>query len=265
MSDLKITACIITLNEADRIDDCLASLSCVDEIVVVDSGSTDDTAARCAAAGAVFVHHDWPGHVAQKQYAVDRASNDWVLCLDADERLSEPLRRAIEALKRDGAAGVEGVAGFRLNRHTEYLGRWIDHSGWYPQWRLRLFDRRTGGWTGTNPHDRVEVKGTVRDLDGDLFHHTYRSLSDHLRTIDNFTTIAAKERYARGDRFSVLSMLFGSAWRTFRTYVLRRGFLDGKPGLILAVMAGYYVFLKHAKLYEIARRGGATGEGTTAG
>ena len=260
MSEIKISACIITLDEADRIGACLESLSVVDEIIVVDSGSTDGTREICRECGATVFENAWPGHVEQKNHAVERATNDWVLCLDADERLSDPLAAAIRALK---ATGPGDHRAFALNRHTEYLGRWIDHCGWYPQWRTRLFDRRHGRWTGTNPHDRVAVDGGVGSLDGDLLHHTYRSLSDHLKTIDNFTSIAARERHAKGERSGVFKMLFGSLWRTFRVYILRRGFLDGRPGLILAVMAGYYVFLKHAKLYEIERgkrAGDASGE-----
>jgi glycosyltransferase involved in cell wall biosynthesis len=250
---LRLSVCIITRDEEDRIGDCLASLEGVaDEVVVVDSGSTDRTRALAAERGAKVIEHEWPGHVQQKNHAVARASHEWVLCIDADERLSPELARAIERLR---SAGPGEVRGFYLNRHTRYLGRWIDHGGWYPEWRLRLFDRGAGGWTGVNPHDRVEVQGPTARLDGDLFHHTYRSVSDHLRTIDNFTTIAARERRRAGRRFSVTMMLVGPAWRFLRMYVLRRGFLDGLPGLVLALMAGYYVFLKHVKLLELELTG----------
>lgn len=253
---VKISACIITRDEADRIGPCLASLDVADEIVVVDSGSTDRTREICRDHGARVLENEWPGHVAQKNHAVEHATYDWVLCVDADERLSDALRAAVRAFK----ATDPEHAGYALNRHTEYLGRWIDHCGWYPQWRVRLFDRRRGRWGGTNPHDRVEVDGATGRLDGDLEHHTYRSLRDHVRTIDNFTTIAARERHAAGKRFNPLAMLVGSAWRSFRIYVLRLGFLDGVPGLILAGMAGYYVFLKHAKLFELERQARAEGD-----
>jgi len=254
---VKITACIITRDEEDRLGDCLASLAGVDEIVVVDSGSTDATRAVAEAAGARVVERDWPGHVAQKNRAVEMATHDWVLCLDADERLSPELDAAIRAVKRDGPGAVRG---YHLNRHTEYLGRWINHGGWYPQWRLRLFDRRAGGWTGVDPHDRVEVSGSTARLSGDLRHHTYRDLSDHVRTINSFTSIAARERRSAGRRFSPVMMIVGPLWRISRTYVLRLGFLDGRPGLVLGDMAGYYVFLKHAKLLELEREARMTGE-----
>ncbi|MBN2490966.1 MAG: glycosyltransferase family 2 protein [Planctomycetes bacterium] len=251
---LRITACIITRDEEDRIGDCLASLAGVaDEVVVVDSGSTDRTRAIAAERGARVIEHAWSGHVQQKNHAVAQAASDWVLCLDADERLGAELARAIGRVK---AAGPGAVRGFFVNRHTRYLGRWIRHGGWYPQWRLRLFDRRAGRWTGTDPHDRVEVAGPTARLDGDLLHDTYRSVSDHLRTIDSFTTIAARERRRAGRRFHVAMMLAGPVWRFVRMYVLRAGFLDGLPGLVLALMAGYYVFLKHLKLFELERAGG---------
>jgi glycosyltransferase involved in cell wall biosynthesis len=253
MGAVKLSACIITLNEADRIGACLTSLDVADEIVVVDSGSEDRTREICRERGARVIDNAWPGHVEQKNHAIENAAHDWVLCIDADERLSDELRAAIRAWKE----AEPDAPGYALNRHTEYLGRWIDHCGWYPQWRVRLFDRRRGRWVGTNPHDRVEVDGTAGRIAGDLNHHTYRDLRDHLRTIDNFTTIAAKERHASGKRFNPFAMLFGAWWRTTRIYVFRLGFLDGVPGLILAVMAGYYVFLKHAKLFELQRRAGA--------
>jgi len=246
----KLSACIITRDEADRIGACLESLLVADEVVVVDSGSTDDTREICRARGAVVVERAWPGHVEQKNHAVQCASHDWVVCLDADERLSPELQASIRALKERDPGPVRG---YLLNRHTEYLGKWINHGGWYPQWRLRLFNRDAGGWTGVNPHDRVEVEGPTARLEGDLLHHTYRDLRDHLRTLDNFTTIAARARHAQGRRFSTTAMVLGPAWRFFRMYLLRLGFLDGLPGLVMAIMASYYVFLKHAKLLELSR------------
>jgi len=248
----KLSACIITRDEEDRIAACLESLEVADEVVVVDSGSTDRTRDICRARGAVVIEREWPGHVEQKNHAVRCACHDWVLCLDADERLSPALQASIRALK-ESDPGV--VRGYHLNRHTEYLGKWMNHGGWYPQWRLRLFHRGAGGWTGINPHDRVEVEGPTGRLEGDLLHHTYRDLSDHLRTIDRFTTIAARARYAQGKRFNVLLLLFGPAWRFFRMYILRLGFLDGVQGLVLAFMAAYYVSLKHAKLLELDLEG----------
>ena len=251
---LRISACIITLNEEDRIGDCLdslASLGVADEVVVVDSGSSDRTRTIAEARGARVVEHAWAGHVAQKNHAVSQATHDWVLSLDADERLGPELQAALLRLKCEGPGPVRG---FYLNRHTEYLGRWINHGGWYPQWRLRLFHRDAGGWTGVDPHDRVEVDGPTARLPGDLLHHTYRDLSDHVRTINQFTSIAARERYEAGRRFHPVMALAGPLWRAFRMYVLRLGFLDGWPGLVLAVMASYYVFLKHVKLLDCERR-----------
>jgi len=256
-SRFRISACIITCDEEDRLGPCLDSLAGVaDEIVVVDSGSRDRTRELARERGARVVERGWPGHVEQKNHAIAAAAHDWVLSLDADERLSPELEASITALKTRGPGAERG---YFLNRHTEYLGRWINHGGWYPQWRLRLFHRGAGRWTGENPHDRVEVEGACGKLEGDLLHHTYRSLSDHVRTINSFTSIAARERYRAGRRFRVTSTLVGPAWRFFRMYVLRLGFLDGVAGLVLAIMAGYYVFLKHAKLLELQLEAGRSG------
>jgi glycosyltransferase involved in cell wall biosynthesis len=250
---VKVSAVIIAKDEAREIEACLESVAFCDEVLVVDSGSTDATVDLARAAGARVVVTDWPGYVAQKQRAAQMAANDWVLSIDADERVDERLRAAIERVR---AAGEPDAAGFEVTRHTFYLGRWIDHGGWFPEWRVRLFDRRRGRWGGVDPHDHVELDGPKRRLaEGEVSHFTYRSVAEHLRQIDRFTTIAAREKVARGRTRSLLAMLFRPPARFLRMYVLRAGFLDGRAGFVLAALASYYVFLKYVKVWELSGYG----------
>jgi glycosyltransferase involved in cell wall biosynthesis len=250
---VKLTAAIIARNEARNIVDCVRSVAFCDEVLVVDSGSTDGTPDLARAAGARVVVTDWPGWVAQKNRAAGLASHDWVLSLDADERVDERLRGELERLR---AAGEPAAPGYEVTRHVFYLGRWIDHGGWFPEWRTRLFDRRRARWVGVDPHDRLETDGPPgRIAVGELQHFTYRSIAEHVAQIDRFTTVAAKEKVARGARGSLLSMLFRPPARFLKMYVLRLGFLDGRAGFFLAAMAAWYVFLKYAKVWELGGYG----------
>ena len=252
MPRLPVSVCIITKDEEVNLPDCLASVRWADEIVVVDSRSVDRTREIAAAAGARVIERDFPGHIEQKNFAIDQARHDWVLCLDADERLSPELSASVQ-----GALGDPGGCdGFQCARLTFHVGRPIRHGGWYPDRKIRLFDRRRGRWEGRNPHDRVEVQGRVGRLAGDLLHYSYRSISDHLRQIDFFTAIAAKEKRARGERASFARLALRPGWKFLRMYVLKGGFLDGLAGFIVAVLGAYYVFLKYAKLREIERADG---------
>ncbi len=249
-----LSACVIAFQEADRIGDCLASLAFCDEVLVVDSHSSDATRAIAAAAGARVIERDWPGHVAQKAFAVAAASHDWVLCVDADERVSPELRAEIERL-RD--AGFAGPPGYTMPRLSSYLGRWIRHGSWYPNRQLRLFDRRRGRWAGEDPHDRVRLDGRPGRLRGRLLHHPYRTLSDHLATIDRYTTITAQGLQRRGRRARASDLWLRPPARFLHSYLLRGGFLDGWRGLLLAAMTSHYVRIKYAKLLALERGGGA--------
>lgn len=248
----RISACIIAFNEEDRIGACLASVAFCDEVVVVDSRSADGTRDVAREAGARVIERDWPGHVDQKEFAIRAAQNEWVLCVDADERISEPLRDEILALRE---AGFPGHTGWRMPRMSRYLGRWIRHGTWYPDRQLRLFDRRRGRWGGHDPHDKVVLEGTVGRLAGDLLHEPYRSLSEHLATIEKYTTIMAEGMYARGRRCSVLNLITNPALRFVRFYVLKAGFLEGWRGLVMAFLAAHYVRLKYTKLLVLQRIG----------
>ena len=250
----KLSGCIIAMDEEDRIAGCLQSLDFCDEIVVVDSHSRDQTREIAAARGARVIERDWPGHVAQKEFAIRAASHDWVLCVDADERISAPLRAEILAL-RD--AGFPGAAGWRFPRLSSYLGRWMRHGGWYPDRQLRLFDRRRGRWGGHDPHDRVELESEPGTLRGDLLHHPYRSFAEHLRTIDKYTTIMAEGLHKRGKRASALHLVVGPCARFVRFYFLHLGILEGWRGLLQAYLAAHYGRLKYAKLLVLQNQGEA--------
>ncbi|MCA9315537.1 MAG: glycosyltransferase family 2 protein [Planctomycetes bacterium] len=248
-----ISACIIAKDEADRIDRCLASVAWCDEIVVLDSGSRDDTVERCRRAGARVVETDWPGWVKQKQRAAEAASHDWVFSLDADERVDDELRDALLRVRDSGAlAGDDAPAAYAVRRRVWFLGRWIKHGGWYPEWRSRLFDRRRAHWAGVDPHDRVEADGRVERIPvGHLEHYTFRSFDDYGAKMNRFSTVAAEAKKERGRVASWWDLVMRPGFRFFRMYVLRRGFLDGRAGYILARLASTSVFLKYAKLWDL--------------
>jgi len=243
---VKISATIITLNEERNLPRALESLDCVDEVVLVDSGSTDRTCEIACRHGARVLTNPWPGYAAQKNFAAAQASHDWILSLDADEALSEPLSAAVTRLRQQGPQ----AAAYGMPRRAQYLGRWILHSGWYPDEKVRLYDRTRARWSGDYVHESVQVDGAVGRLDGDLLHYTCDSLSQHLRTLDRYTTLAAAELRASGRRAGPARLLLAPPWTFLRTYVLQQGFRDGRQGLLISAMAAWYVFLKWAKTLE---------------
>ncbi len=240
---MKISATIICVNEELKIARAIESLRCCDEIVVVDSGSSDRTVEIARNLGARVVESPWPGYAKQKNLAAAAAENDWIFSLDADEALSEALEAEIWQLKK---AGPEYDA-YTMPRMAQYLGRWILHSGWYPDRKVRLYHRDKAAWVGEFVHESVEVKGTVGHLKSNLLHYTCDSLSEHLRSMDRYTTLAAQEVVSRGEKVTGRNLIVDPAWTFFRTYVLQAGFLDGHEGLIIANMAAAYTFLKYAK------------------
>ncbi len=239
----KVSATIITLNEEHKIARAIESLFCCDEIVVLDSGSTDATCAVARRLQAKVMEEPWRGYAAQKNRAAECASHNWILSLDADEALSEELQAEIVALKQDGFRH----AGYAMPRLAQYLGTWIRHSGWYPDRKIRLYDRRHGSWQGDYVHESVTIDNEAGALNGSILHFTCDTLSEHLRTLDRYTSLAAEELQARGRHPSLLHLLANPAWTFFRAYVLQRGFLDGFAGLAIAHMAALYTFLKYAK------------------
>jgi len=247
----RISACIITLNEADRLGACLKSLDFCDEIIVVDSGSTDGTRELATNHGARVLHRDFDGYRTQKDFAVHAASHDWVLCLDADERVGAALRRAILAVQ---AGGFANASGYRFARATEYFGKVLRHGNAYPDRVLRLFDRTRGGWRGDREiHEHVIVEGRVGVLDGDLDHEAYRSLSDQRRRLQHYADLMARDMHARGRRAHLWNIILNPFWRCLRGYVLRGGFLDGWRGLVYAYVEADYVRQKFIKLWLLDR------------
>jgi glycosyltransferase involved in cell wall biosynthesis len=247
----RLSACIITRDEADRIEACLDSLAFCDEIVLVDSGSADATRELAAAKGARVLTRAFDGYRAQKDFAVQQAQHDWVLCLDADERVTPALRAAIEAVQ---ATGFGAAAGYRFARATEYFGAFLRHGNAYPDRVLRLFDRRRGGWRGGREiHEHASVDGTVVTLAGELEHRAYRSLGDQLRRLEHYARLMAHDMHARGRRAHLWNMLLNPFWRFVRGYLLRRGFLDGWRGLVFAWVEANYVRQKFIMLWLVER------------
>jgi glycosyltransferase involved in cell wall biosynthesis len=246
----RLSACIITYNEADRIEACLRSVSFCDETVVVDSHSTDSTREIAASLGARVIERDWPGYRSQKQFAVEAAGSDWVLCLDADERLSPELRTEIETVR---TKGFVGHAGWSVPRITDYFGRFLRHGNAYPDRLIRLFDRRSGGWTGNEIHENTQVLGSVGRLGGHLEHYSYRSLTDHLNRMQRYADLMAHALYGRGKRCGLLKVLANPLWRFVRGYFIRLGFLDGWRGLVFALVEASYVRKKYLGLYMLSK------------
>jgi glycosyltransferase involved in cell wall biosynthesis len=240
---MKISATIITYNEERNLPRAIESLRCCDEILVVDSGSTDRTVELAERLGARVIEANWRGYAGQKNYASDKASYDWILSLDADEALSEDLEAEIWQLKKNGP----NYDAYTVPRLAQYLGKWILYSGWYPDRKMRLFDRRKSCWVGDYVHESVNVNGTVGELKGNLLHYTCGSLTEHLKTMDRYTTLAAEELAARKKPIGMRHLLLEPFWAFFKTYALKRGFLDGLEGLTIAYMAALYTFLKYAK------------------
>ncbi len=240
---MKISATIITFNEERNIARVLESLRCCDEVLVLDSGSNDRTVEIATKLGARVVEASWHGYAAQKNIATELAAHDWILSLDADESVSEALEAEIWHIKKSGPE----AAGYSMPRLAQYLGRWILHSGWYPDRKVRLFDRRKALWVGKFVHESVKVNGPVIQLQSNLLHFTCDSLSQHLRSMDGYTTLAAQEIVSRGITVNLSRMLFDPMWTFFRTYILKLGFLDGPEGLAIAYMAATYNFVKFFK------------------
>jgi glycosyltransferase involved in cell wall biosynthesis len=244
---------IITYNEEKRIADCLSSVVWADEIVVVDSYSSDKTVEICRKFGARVIQHRWPGHIKQKNYALTQATHDWVLSLDADEVASPELAAQVQRLMQQEHPEM---AGYYVPRQTYYLGRWIKHCGWYPDYKLRLFDRRRAHWGGEDPHDSVICEGKTARLSGCLYHYSFDNLAAHLDTIDRFTSIAAAERHKKGDKAGLGQLLLRPPLTFLKMYLLQLGFLDGMPGLIVCVLSACHVFIKYAKLWELGYAAG---------
>jgi glycosyltransferase involved in cell wall biosynthesis len=240
---MKITATVITLNEERNVARAIESLRCADEILIVDSGSTDRTVELAEKLGVRVLEAGWLGYAAQKNWAAEHATHEWILSLDADEALSEALEAEIWNLKKTGPA----FDAYTMPRLARYLGRWIYHSGWYPDRKVRLYHRDQAKWVGDFVHESVQARGRVGHLNSNILHFTCESLSEHVKTMDRYTTLAAQELAARKVKVPLSRLIVDPAWTFVKSYFLQRGFLDGPEGLTIAHMAAFYTFLKYSK------------------
>lgn len=245
---MKISATIITLNEESNIKAACESVAWADEIVVVDSGSTDATRAVAEACGARVITNPWPGFGAQKQFAVEQAKHEWIFSLDADERVSDELKKSIESLKESNLAD-----GYEIARRTQYQGRWIRGGGWYPDRQLRLFKKTKGHWKQRHIHESVtmDAGARVERLNGDLLHYTSQNAAHHHRMIgERYAPLAARQMFEEGRRTSVLGVASAGPAAFIRSLILKGGLRDGFAGFTIASFAAHHAFLKHLMLWE---------------
>lgn len=252
MNSVPVSAVIISFNEENNIGRCIHSLKgVVDEIIVLDSGSGDDTVKIAESLGAKVFTHPFDGHIEQKNRAITYASNPYILSLDADEALDETLQQSIIKVKSNWTAD-----GYTMNRSNQYCGRWMRHSGWYPDRKLRLWDSRQGRWGGINPHDRYEMDpgARIQHLNGDILHYTISDIKAHLKQLDYFTDISASEYYNKGKRTGILDLTLRPWYRFIRDYFFKGGILDGWQGFQVCIMSSFSTFLKYVKLRELEKK-----------
>jgi glycosyltransferase involved in cell wall biosynthesis len=244
-----VSVVVITFNEEDNIERCLLSVQDIaDEIVVVDSLSTDKTKEICLRLGVKFIEQPFLGYVEQKNKALEHCQYPHVLSLDADEALSDQLKASILKAKENWTSD-----GYEFNRLTNYCGKWIRHTDWYPDRKLRLFDKRKGKWEGINPHDKYMLQpGCPQSfLKGDLLHYSFPSIDDHLDVVKKFTSIMAKESFDKGKKVNGISLYFSPFWKFIKSYFIRLGFLDGYYGFVVSMISAHATFIKYVKIKEL--------------
>jgi glycosyltransferase involved in cell wall biosynthesis len=250
-----ISAVIITFNEARNIKRCIESLlGIADDIVVVDSFSTDKTKEICESLGVRFVEHVFEGHIEQKNWAITQAKYPHILSLDADEALDEKLKQHILKVKSNWVAD-----GYEMNRLTNYCGHWIHHCGWYPDTKLRLWDSRKGAWGGTNPHDKYELfdkNATIVKLEGDILHYSYYTLNDHYKQVEYFTTILAKAQFEKGKKAPFVTLILSPIVKFIKDFIIKKGFLDGKIGFRICRISAFATYTKYKKLRRLIQTKG---------
>ena len=242
-----VSVYVLTFNNRRTIEQCLKSLDWAEELVVVDSFSTDGTYEVCQQYTPKTYQRKWTGHRDQYQYAADLTAKSWKMFVDADEEVPPEL---VEEIRRELDGGAKGCDGFFVYRRTYYLGRWIRYGGWYPDGEIRLYRGNKGRWEG-GLHAKVVVDGTVGFLKNQYLHYTYRDISDQIHTIDRYSQIAAEDMARNGEKMSVFKLLFHPPFRFIKEYLFKLGFRDGLPGLIIVVSTMFYVFIKYAKLWEL--------------
>jgi glycosyltransferase involved in cell wall biosynthesis len=245
---LKISATIIVRNEEANIAAVCETVSWADEIVIVDSDSTDRTVEIARRYTGQVFNRPFQGYRDKHEFADSQATGDWILWIDADERITSELRLSLDDLKRQDPSTLPD--GFRIARRTQYLGRWIEHSGWYPDYQMRLYRKAASYWDGVAPHETARVRGRVETLPGEFLHYTKRNLSEHHRVLDEYTTLAAEHLVKNRKRARGIDLIVLSIASFIRTYFIKQGFRDGVPGLIIAMFTAYSVFLKYAKIWE---------------
>jgi glycosyltransferase involved in cell wall biosynthesis len=246
----QISVVIITFNEERNIARCIQSVQRIaDDIVVVDSYSTDKTEEICKSFGARFVQHKFEGHIEQKNWAITQAEFPCILSLDADEALDETLQESIAEIKNKWTHD-----GYCMNRLTNYCGKWIYHCGWYPDTKLRLWDSRKGKWGGVNPHDRFEMSGgdtNTRHINGNILHYSYYTIEDHYKQVNYFTDILSKSQFEKGKRATNVTLYFSPVVKFIRDYFLMLGILDGAEGFTISRISAYATYLKYKKLRQL--------------
>lgn len=256
MRQMKITATIITFNEAKNIREACESVAFADEILVVDSQSTDTTRELALACGARVISKQWPGFAAQKQFAADEAKHEWIFSLDADERVSGELRDAILELMRTDDSKL--ADGYRIARRSFYMGRWIRGGGWYPDYQLRLYRRSCGRWEGAFIHESVRMAkdARVEIINGDILHYSVRDASHHHRMIgERYAPLSARQMYESGRRTSPMAIAIAGPAAFIRGFILKGGFRDGLAGFAIARFAAHHAFLKNLILWEMQQSG----------
>jgi len=245
---MTLSVCVICRNEEPNIGRCLESAKWTDEIIVVDAMSQDKTVEIAREYTDKVYQKAWPGYVDQKNFAISKANGSWVLSVDADEEITESLRDEILGEIKKGDA----KDGYRIPRRSFYQGRWINHSGYYPDRQLRLFRRKQGQWTGGRVHEKVDIQGSIGDLKEDLLHYPYKgTISGQLQTVNSFSSLIAADMHERGKHYHVLLLLLRPTFKFLEVYLLKRGFLDGVAGFIIAVTSAYAVFVRYVKLREL--------------
>ena len=247
MEKVPVSVYVLTYNNRRTIEQCLKSLDWAEELVIVDSFSTDGTYEICQRYSDKTLQRKWVGHRDQYQYAADQTTRDWIMFVDADEEIPRELAEEIRKVLEEGTNKVDG---FLAYRRTHYLGRWIRFGGWYPDCEIRLYRRDKGRWEG-GLHAKVVVNGRVDSLKNQYLHYTYRDISDQILTIDRYSRIAAEDMFKNGEKFNLFKLLFHPPFRFIKEYLFKSGFRDGLPGLIIVVSTMFYVFIKHAKLWEL--------------
>jgi glycosyltransferase involved in cell wall biosynthesis len=255
---IPVSVYVLTSNNRRTIERCLRSLSWAEELIIVDSYSTDGTYEISKQYTEKVFQRKWTGHRDQYQYAADLTTKDWLMFVDADEEVSPELA---EEIRMELARGARGLDGFIVYRSTYYLGRWIRYGGWYPDYEIRLYRRNKGRWEG-GLHAKVMVDGKVGVLENQYLHYTYRGISDQIQTIDQYSRIAAEDLLRNGEEFSAFKLLFHPPLRFIKEYLFKAGFRDGLPGLIIIVSTMFYVFIKYAKLWELKKNLEERGNGS---